>query len=408
MTATTLVSETPVWTAINSVPTQYPWLDQDETCEVAVIGAGITGALCALRLAQAGVNTVLLAANAVGYGSTGVSPGLMDYDGAGTLTHLSKQVGMDKAVRAFELCSHALDEMQSLVESLPEDVGFARKDSLLYTDNPQIANILRQEYALRLHTGFPVELVEQPSAREQYSFPLEAGILTKGMSAQVDPYRLCHALVNAAQESGARVYENTCVESITTEEESVQCLHTCTRHCVRAKKVIMASGHDCAQFTGGLLPVRKAYAIATKPVDEFAGWPNQINIREESAQSIYLRTTPDGRLLVGDIPAASRLGGLVILPKTADRRYADLECRLKDMFPGIRGIEVEYRFAGSMAGTTDGLPIIGGMAQHEEWYFALCPGVGGMLWAEVASRLLTALYKGETCEELALFAPSRK
>ena len=78
------------------------------------------------------------------------------------------------------------------------------------------------------------------------------------------------------------------------------------------------------------------------------------------------------------------------------------------MFPGIRGIEVEYRFTGAMASTTDGLPIIGGMAQHEEWYFALCPGVGGMLWAEVASRLLTALYKGETCEELALFAPSRK
>ena len=48
---TDLVHGNPLWTAINAVPVQYPWLEKDETCEVAVVGAGLTGAMIAYQFA---------------------------------------------------------------------------------------------------------------------------------------------------------------------------------------------------------------------------------------------------------------------------------------------------------------------------------------------------------------------
>lgn len=66
----------PLWTSINRVPAVYPWMYQDESCEVCVVGGGITGALCALQFAKAGMDTVLLAGGPIGYGGTCQSAGL--------------------------------------------------------------------------------------------------------------------------------------------------------------------------------------------------------------------------------------------------------------------------------------------------------------------------------------------
>ena len=49
----------PFWLLKNGLLADYPSLKQNESCEVAVIGGGITGALVAYYLVQEGVETVL-------------------------------------------------------------------------------------------------------------------------------------------------------------------------------------------------------------------------------------------------------------------------------------------------------------------------------------------------------------
>lgn len=44
----------PAWTSLTPAPKQYAWLDQDITCQVAVVGGGLSAAMVALRFAQAG------------------------------------------------------------------------------------------------------------------------------------------------------------------------------------------------------------------------------------------------------------------------------------------------------------------------------------------------------------------
>ena len=45
------VVKAPLWTNTYATPAQYPWLDTDISCDVAVVGGGIAAALCALRFA---------------------------------------------------------------------------------------------------------------------------------------------------------------------------------------------------------------------------------------------------------------------------------------------------------------------------------------------------------------------
>ena len=53
----------------------YPPLNRAERCDVAVIGAGVTGALAALRLADAGCDVVVVDAHEPGPAAPRRAPG---------------------------------------------------------------------------------------------------------------------------------------------------------------------------------------------------------------------------------------------------------------------------------------------------------------------------------------------
>ena len=70
----------PFWRLKNGLLADYPSLKHDESCEVAIIGGGITGALVAYHLAQEGVETVLVDTRDIGAGSTAASTALLQYE----------------------------------------------------------------------------------------------------------------------------------------------------------------------------------------------------------------------------------------------------------------------------------------------------------------------------------------
>ena len=57
----------------------YPSFEGHTTTEVAIIGGGITGALCAAVLARAGIGAVLVEDNRVASGSTATNTGLLQF-----------------------------------------------------------------------------------------------------------------------------------------------------------------------------------------------------------------------------------------------------------------------------------------------------------------------------------------
>lgn len=89
----------PFWLLKNGLLADYPSLKHDESCEVAVIGGGITGALVAYQLVREGVETVLVDTRDIGARSTAASTALLQYEIDTELHELFGLVGEAHAVR---------------------------------------------------------------------------------------------------------------------------------------------------------------------------------------------------------------------------------------------------------------------------------------------------------------------
>jgi glycine/D-amino acid oxidase-like deaminating enzyme len=118
------------WPIKNGLIASYLALTRHESCDVAVIGGGITGALVAYRLVNAGVETVLLDKRDVGTGSTAASTSLLQYEIDTELHDLIARVGEAGAVRGYQVGLEAIDQIEEILRILGDDCGFKRKTSL--------------------------------------------------------------------------------------------------------------------------------------------------------------------------------------------------------------------------------------------------------------------------------------
>lgn len=406
-----IVAGTPYWPSVTPTPGQYPYLAEDVSCDVAIVGAGATGAVCAYDFAKAGVDAVLLDAGIVGNGSTGISSSTLEYELEFSLSELKEMLGMEKALRAYRACARAVDSLENLVAELGEDVGFTRRDCFYYSCSGTGAECVRQEYLLRRHNGFPVELFDSMAAADKFSFRVEAGIFTRGLAGEINPRRFTDVLVSQAVKSGLRVYENTPVETITAKSGGLE-LVTRDRRKIVCRKMINATGYAAAKEAGNLASRRTSFCVVTKPVGDFPGWHKQCIIRDDSDPHTIFRTTPDGRILAAGLDSVmidghGTVAGLVKVPTLVQRKYDTLEQKLISMFTGIPGIQAEYRFSGLSGSTTDGLPYIGELEGYPNVYYAICCGMGGVLHSVIAGEILRDLYLGGAPQDADLFGFSR-
>src|SRR4051794_20238897 len=124
------------WPQINQDLEQgFTTLDRDISCDVAIIGGGISGALIAHHLTCAGIETVMLDRRHVGHGSTSASTGLLQYEIDTSLVDLAKMIGKERAIAAYRASLHALLAFAPLVAELGDSCGLVARPSLYLASN---------------------------------------------------------------------------------------------------------------------------------------------------------------------------------------------------------------------------------------------------------------------------------
>src|SRR6188508_1700605 len=98
-----LHSGLPYFLVRNGLPFLYPALQRDFTCDILVVGSGITGALCAHACATAGAQVVVIDQRAIGTGSTSASTALLQYEIDTPLHRLAEAIGPEDAVKCYRL-----------------------------------------------------------------------------------------------------------------------------------------------------------------------------------------------------------------------------------------------------------------------------------------------------------------
>ncbi|MBC7984406.1 MAG: FAD-dependent oxidoreductase [Candidatus Obscuribacterales bacterium] len=395
-------SSEPYWLLRNGIGDATPSLSSSIECEIAVVGAGITGALVADELTRGGHEVVVLDKLDCALGSTSASTALLQYEIDTHLVDLIPRLGWDQAALAYRAGVSSIEMLESLTRELGVEVNFERRSSVYLAAADSDVPVLREELAARQKAGIDVRWTDSVELQERFKCH-RPGALLSAVGAQVDPFRLTRGLLDRCQKRGARLFARTAVEALDDSAIGVL-LRTATGHEIRAQHVVICAGYESLRF----LPSKVAdlfstFAVVTEPIT-LTG--EQRPLMWESARPyLYIRDTPDGRLLIGgqDIPFNNSSIRQALLDTQARKLIRQYEELFKTTAPRLA-----YAWAGTFGATADGLPHIGRAPNmNDRVLFALCFGGNGITYSAHAGTILRASIEGVAHPLQAVFGFNR-
>lgn len=379
-----LRSNSPYWLLKHGIVSSYPSLSEDISTEIAVMGGGISGALTAWHLQQAGFDVVLTDRRHIGMGSTAASTALLQYEIDVPLRELIKLRGEKDAVRSYMLCHQSIYSLQEIAKRIGLKEMIHPRPSFQYASYKKDTGPLREEYTLRKKAGIKIQWLEEKDIISKFGFSKPGGVLSE-QGASLDPYAFTHGLIRSGIRKGMQVYDHTEITGIHHKLRGVE-LMTADGHRIKAKKLVIACGYESQQYIPfKIQELQSTFAIVSEPLPTKDFWHRNALIWETAEPYLYMRTTADNRVLIGgrDIESSNPAKRDLLLAKKAK----ELEEDLNKLFPDIP-FKMDFMWAGSFGTTKDGLPYIGSIKQRPHTLFALGLGGNGITFSQIAAELI--------------------
>lgn len=398
-----LYEQQPYWLMKDGIVAQYPSLDKNLSVDVAIMGAGISAALTAWYLRNAGLNVVVLDRRHVGMGSTAASTAFLQYEIDTPLTELSGYVGEANAVKSYQLCRKAIYDIEHICKILKPAFDFHLVPSLQYASFKTHVSELKQEYELRKKHGFEIDWLESTDIKKTFGFEAPGAVFSKD-GGEVDAYLLTHALFHDFCNKGHQVYNNTAVKHIEHHKGSVT-LHTKNNLKVKAKKLVIACGYESLQYVPkNIADIHSTYALVSEPLPDKYFWHQNSLIWETATPYMYFRVVSENRILIGgrDDPFHHPH----IRPSVISKKTEQLKNAFIKKMPHIP-LKPDFSWAGAFATTKDGLPYIGSIPERPNTFFALGFGGNGITFSVIAAEILRDLIQGKKNGHAELFKFNR-
>lgn len=390
---------TPPWGAYGVADVPSHRLAHPITTDVVMVGAGITGALLASTLAETGVDTIILDRRPPGRGSTAASTALLQFEIDTPLMHLADQIGMPNAAQAWRRSYRAVADLAATVTRLGLACDFRPRTALYLPGDVLGAGGIAEEGRLRRAIGLPSAFLSARELAAHAGIDRSAALLSHG-AADVNPLQLTIGLLGHAVRNGGHLFTPAELAEVVPLTNRVEMVTTDGIE-LQARALVFATGYELAAG----VPSEghhhtSTWAFATPPQPQKL-WPHADLIWEAADPYIYIRTTRDGRVIVGgededldDEAARDRL-----LPA----KTAALQVKLAQLFPGI-DVSADFAWAGTFGASDTGLPSIGAVPGMSNCYAVLGYGGNGITFGVVAAGLIRNLICGENDPETDLFA----
>ena len=397
-----LKSGYPFWAIRNGLMTAYPKLQKDTSCDVLIVGAGITGALIGHAMGKAGLSVCVVDQRDVAWGSTSASTALLQYEIDTEMQDLTQRYGLADAVLAYRACAAAIGKLHRLAGSLG-GIDFQPMKSLYFASHWYHRQQLLDEGELRRSQSFKVKTLDREALKQAYGISAATALLSE-VGAEMDPYQMVHQLLRKLRRAGGQVHDHTAIESFKAKRGGVQAITD--QGCrIDAKHLVFATGYQNEQYLDQKVASnRSSYAYITDTLTGSLGGLDDTMVWESARPYIYMRRTGDNRVLVGgeddgiDIPL--KRDALV------NRKAATLHKKAQKLFPQL-DLTPAFAWAGTFAETEDGLPFFGCHEQHgPRVLFAMAYGGNGITYSQIGSEILLAAVQGKThpCAKLFSFA----
>lgn len=183
---------------------EYPALENDVFADVAVIGGGLAGIMCAYALTERGKKVAVIEAERIGRGESEKSSAMLSYAHDVIYSRLIKKHGFDTAKDYLELNKNGLSDVVKIIESEKIDCDYSPCDMVLFATTSRGEKALIKEGAAYGLLGEKV----QPEYTTELPFPVRYALRIKGQG-RLNPYLFVTALAAACKEKGAMIFEKT-------------------------------------------------------------------------------------------------------------------------------------------------------------------------------------------------------
>lgn len=387
-----LKSNEPFWLVKNGILDSYPSLKENLDCEVLVIGGGITGSLLAYQMVNDGYDTILIDKREICNGSTSATTAMLQYEIDVPLFELIEQIGHEGAVLSYKACSKSIDDLEKICFDINSAAGFERKKSLYFASKKKDVKMLNEEYRARKDAGFEVQYVEADEIEKKFGLKNTFGGILSEQGASVDAFKLAHELLKYSSEKGLKVFDKTEMKSMKAKKD-FNIVTTSEGVKIKAKKIIYCVGYESTNLIKeNFVNLKSTFAMVSevdpknlKQLDDTLFW-------NTDSPYIYMRTTADGRLLIG--------GGDENF-KNPVKRDALIGKKEKEVLKVLKNVKPEYDFytdftwAGTFGETKDGLPYIGTHKNHPNAYFVLGFGGNGITFSVTGMQMASSFLKEE-------------
>ncbi|KGF70010.1 oxidoreductase [Hoeflea sp. BAL378] len=336
------------------------------SADVVIIGAGYTGLHAAVQTARAGLATVVVDAEAAGFGCSTRNGGQISTSVKPSFSTLKKRYGEELAIGILKEGQASLDHVTGFVrdERIDCDFGVVGRFHGAHTRGQY--DKLARDCDSR-HPAFETGAFMVPRDRQHAELGTDAyfGGIVFPRHSSLDPGKYHAGLLEVARSAGAIVVSHCRVNDLARGAQGFEVSTGKGR--IRAGKVIIATNG----YTGPLTPWHQrrvipigSYVIATEEIPQETMdrlFPTNRILSDTRKLVYYYRPSPDRKRIL--------FGGRVSLQETDPRRSGPkLLAELVRLFPELSKTRISHSWAGIVAFSFDTLMHCG---EDKGLYFAM-------------------------------------
>ena len=352
--------------------------------DVVVVGTGISGALVADALLNAGYSVLAADRRKPMSGSTPASTALLQSELDTPLLELTQKLGATTAARVWWRSAQAVQALCDRIADLRIECDFPPRTTLYLPGNVLDASALKVETLAHQKLGLRSVHIGREELRFMSGINKPGAILYEG-NAEADPLKLVAGLWRNFLKNGGRLANDVEVTEVDSSRGAVS-LATKSGATITAKHAVFCTGYELMKFARPRgYKVISTWVLATKQQPKNL-WPSKSLIWEAADPYLYMRTTADGRIIAGgeDEPFSDDAKRDALIPE----KIATIARKAKKLMPHA-DFTAEYAWAGSFGDSPTGIPAIGPVKRLPGCYAVLGFGGNGITFSMPPARMDT-------------------
>ena len=355
-------------------------LTKNINCEIAIIGGGYTGLLCAINLIENyNLDVILLEAGKVGWGASSRNGGFCSFPPIKTsFKRLQKIYGKEETKKFFQNAVEGSNYTKNIISNYNIDCDVTGESNFIVAHHPnKFKQIKEQAEIYKNEFGIQTEIYSKEEFNNiGHGGTEQFGALSYKPGFAINPLKFVNGIAKYALSKKLKIFEHSFVDKIDKINGSYN-LKT-KEGSVNAKKIVVATNGFyqeglVPQLNGRILPVISNIIVTrqlTKDEIDLHNFKTFSPIANTKNLLYYYRKLPDNRILFGT------RGDFIGSNQSNFVRSKIMENFFKKIFPSWLNISIDYNWRGLIAMSQKLTPSIGKIKNEEIYYGFGYHGVG--------------------------------